>query len=137
MGMLEAQLQDAQATLLVAKEELAMLQVKSKKPLTLCRPRTWLLFPDFLAEDMEELAPLGVWLQSYGCCNGPNSVATEFNSLGFLFVRCGWNSFALAQGLRDGYVLHFKFYGASMLFVKAFRGASGPLDWCTKDSRSG
>ncbi|KAE8797111.1 hypothetical protein D1007_27797 [Hordeum vulgare] len=86
---------------------------------------------------MEDLTPLGMWLQQDGCCIGPSWVAMEFNSLGFLSLRRGWKSFALAQGLRDGYVLHFKFYGATTLFVKVFGRAYGCLDYCMEDNCGG
>ncbi|KAE8786496.1 hypothetical protein D1007_39646 [Hordeum vulgare] len=83
-------------------------------------PCSWLRLLDFFTEEMEDLMPLGMWLQLDGYCNGPRWVATEFNTLGFLFMRSGWKSFALTQGLRDGHVLHFEFDGAATLFVKVF-----------------
>ncbi|KAE8809215.1 hypothetical protein D1007_14260 [Hordeum vulgare] len=86
---------------------------------------------------MEELAPLGMWLQLDGCCNGPTWVATEFNSLGFLFLKREWKSFTLVQSLHDGHVLHFKFDESAMLFVKVFRSFSERLDCCMEDSSSG
>ncbi|KAE8802910.1 hypothetical protein D1007_21264 [Hordeum vulgare] len=60
----------------------------------------------------------------------------EFNSLGFLFLRCGWKSFALAQGLQDGHVLHFKFDKAATPFLKFYGSVGGRLDSCMKDSSS-
>ncbi|KAE8798245.1 hypothetical protein D1007_26540 [Hordeum vulgare] len=59
-------------------------------------PRTWLWLPDSFAEEMEEHAPVGLWLQPNGYWNRPTWVATEFNSLGFMFLRRGWKSFVLA-----------------------------------------
>ncbi|KAE8794235.1 heat shock cognate 70 kda protein 1 [Hordeum vulgare] len=85
---------------------------------------------------MEDLAPLGVWLQPDECCNGPSWVTTELNSLGFLFVRSGWKSLALARGLQDRHVIQFKFYGVATLFVKVFGSADERLDCCMED-RSG
>ncbi|KAE8775811.1 heat shock cognate 70 kda protein 1 [Hordeum vulgare] len=82
---------------------------------------------------MEDITPLGLWLQPDGCCNRPSWVEMEFNSLGFLFLGCGWKSFSLAQGLWDGHVLHFKFYGVVTLFMKVFRSAGGRLDCCMED----
>ncbi|KAE8817732.1 hypothetical protein D1007_04594 [Hordeum vulgare] len=60
-------------------------------------PRTWLRLPDYFMEDMEEHTPLALWLLPDSCCNGPSSVATEFNSLGFMSLGRWWKSFALVQ----------------------------------------
>ncbi|KAE8781215.1 hypothetical protein D1007_45572 [Hordeum vulgare] len=46
-----------------------------------------------------------------------------------MFQVHGWKSFALTQGLPDGHVLHLKFDGAAMLFVKAFESVGGRLDY--------
>ncbi|KAE8783757.1 hypothetical protein D1007_42736 [Hordeum vulgare] len=86
---------------------------------------------------MEEHAPVGLWQQPHDCCNGPTWVATEFNSLGFMFWRYGWKSFALAQGLQEGHILHFKFDEATTLFMKAFRSVGGRVDWCMQGDSSG
>ncbi|KAE8798583.1 hypothetical protein D1007_26064 [Hordeum vulgare] len=101
------------------------------------RPRTLLRLLDFLTEGVEDLAPLCTWLQPHGCCNGPTWVATEFNSLDFLFLERGWKYFALSQGLQDGHVLHFKFDGAAILFVKAFGSAGARLDFYMESNSSG
>ncbi|KAE8779812.1 hypothetical protein D1007_47128 [Hordeum vulgare] len=61
----------------------------------------------------------------------------EFNSSGFMFLGRGWKSFALAQGLQEGHVLHFKLYGAAMLFEDAFGRASCRLDCCMEGDNSG
>ncbi|KAE8787814.1 heat shock cognate 70 kda protein 1 [Hordeum vulgare] len=86
---------------------------------------------------MEDLAPLGLWLQPNGCCNGLSWVAMEFNSLGFMFLRRGWKMFTLAQCLWDGHVLHFKFDWSAMFFVKVFVSADGRLDCCMEDRSDG
>ncbi|KAE8785256.1 heat shock cognate 70 kda protein 1 [Hordeum vulgare] len=83
---------------------------------------------------MEDFAPLDLWLQIDGCCNGPSWVVTEFNFLGFLFLRHGWKSFALAQGMRDGHILHLKFDRATTLFVMVFESVGGRVGCCTEDS---
>ncbi|KAE8802960.1 hypothetical protein D1007_21155 [Hordeum vulgare] len=62
---------------------------------------------------------------------------TGFNSLVFMFLGRGWKSFALDQGLQDGHVLHFKFDGTVMLFVKVFSSANGRLDCCMEGGNSG
>ncbi|KAE8792627.1 hypothetical protein D1007_32807 [Hordeum vulgare] len=61
----------------------------------------------------------------------------EFNSLGFMLLKHGWKSFALADGLQEGYVHHFKFDGATMLFMKAFGNTDGCLDCCMEGDSSG
>ncbi|KAE8782761.1 hypothetical protein D1007_43811 [Hordeum vulgare] len=83
---------------------------------------------------MEDLTPLGLWVQLDGCCNRPSWVAMEFNSLRFLFRRRRCKSFTISQGLRDGHVLHLKFYRATMLFMKVFGGVGGCLGFCMEDS---
>ncbi|KAE8770088.1 hypothetical protein D1007_58202 [Hordeum vulgare] len=60
----------------------------------------------------------------------------ELNSLGFLFLRRGWKLCALAQGLQEVHVLHFKFDDAAMLFVKVFGSAGGHVDYCMEGGRS-
>ncbi|KAE8821660.1 hypothetical protein D1007_00447 [Hordeum vulgare] len=86
---------------------------------------------------MEEHAPLVLWLQPYGCCNGPTWVSKEFNSLGLMFSGHGWKSFALSQGLEERHVLRFKFDEASTLFMKAFGSASGRAGCCMEGYSSG
>ncbi|KAE8798959.1 hypothetical protein D1007_25678 [Hordeum vulgare] len=61
----------------------------------------------------------------------------EFNSLGFLFLGHGWTSFALAQGLQEGHVLHFKFDGTATLFVKVFGRIGGRLECYMEGGSSG
>ncbi|KAE8789725.1 l-ascorbate oxidase-like protein [Hordeum vulgare] len=101
------------------------------------QPLTLLRLPDLFAEDMEDLVPLGLRLQPDGRCNRPSLVATDFNSLSFLFLRRGWKSFTLDQGLWDGHVLHFKLDRATTLFVKVFRSAGGRMDCSMKDRGGG
>ncbi|KAE8815403.1 hypothetical protein D1007_07252 [Hordeum vulgare] len=100
-------------------------------------PHTWLRLPDFFVEEIEDLATVGLWIQPYRCDNGPSWVATEFNSLAFLFLRRGCKSFAFAQGLLNGHILHLKFDGAATLFVKVFGGARKCLGCCMEDSSGG
>ncbi|KAE8782368.1 hypothetical protein D1007_44260 [Hordeum vulgare] len=100
-------------------------------------PRTWLRLPDSFAGETEELAPVGLWLQPDDCCNGPTSVAVEFHSLGFMFLGHGCKSFALDQGLQEGNVIHFKFYGATTRFVRAFRSTGDCLDCCMEGDNGG
>ena len=81
-------------------------------------------------------APLGLWVQADGCCNGPSWVAVEFTPVGFMFLKQGWKSFALARGLKRGHVLQFKYDGAATLFVKIF-GISGSRLECCAESEDG
>ncbi|KAE8767029.1 hypothetical protein D1007_61659 [Hordeum vulgare] len=83
---------------------------------------------DSYTEEIEELAPEGMWLQPDDCCNGPTWVATEFNSLAFMFLGRGWKSSPLAQDLQEGHVLHSKFNGAATFSVKAFGNVGGRMD---------
>ena len=73
------------------------------------RPYTLLRLPVSFAEAMVDRAPLGLWVLADGCCNGPSWVATEFTPSGFMFLKLGWKSFALACGLKWGHILQFKY----------------------------
>ncbi|KAE8798055.1 hypothetical protein D1007_26666 [Hordeum vulgare] len=64
-------------------------------------PHSWLWLPDYFAEEMEEVATLGLWLQRDGCCYGPTWVAMEFNSLTFMFLGRGWKLFSLDRGPQE------------------------------------
>ncbi|KAE8777810.1 hypothetical protein D1007_49396 [Hordeum vulgare] len=99
-------------------------------------PCTWLRLPDSSVGEMEKLAHLGMWLQPDSCCNRPTCMAIEFNNLGFMSLGHGWKSFALSQGLQEGHVLHFKFFGASTLFVKTFGSVGGRLECCLEGDSS-
>jgi hypothetical protein len=85
---------------------------------------------------MEERAPLGLWLQVDGCCNGPSGVAAEFTPSGFMFLKQGWKSFALMCDLKQGHLLHFKYDGAATLFVKIFRVFGSRLECCAESEDS-
>ncbi|KAE8770196.1 l-ascorbate oxidase-like protein [Hordeum vulgare] len=107
------------------------------------RPHTWLRLPDSVEEEMEEHTPLDMRLQPDDCANGPTWVVMELNSLGFMFLRRGWKSFDLGQGLQEGHFIHFNFDGVAKLFMKAFRNAGGRLgccmegDSCVRNNSSG
>lgn len=101
-----------------------------------CDPCTWLRLPDAFAREMTERAPLGLWLQPDGCCNGPSWVLTEFTSSGFMFLKRGWKSFALPRGLKEGHTLHFKYDGGATLFMKIF-GVTGCHRDCCMESDNG
>jgi hypothetical protein len=81
---------------------------------------------------MADRVPLGLWVQADGYCNGPSWVATEFTPSGFMFLKRGWKSFALARGLKRGHVLQFKYDGAATLFVKIFGISDNRLECCTE-----
>ncbi|KAE8774855.1 heat shock cognate 70 kda protein 1 [Hordeum vulgare] len=100
------------------------------------RPHTWLRLPYSFMKEMEEHAPLFSWMQPDDYCSRPSWVVTEFNSINFMFLKHGWKSFALAQGLWEGYVLHFKFDGATTLFKKVFGIVGGHLDCCLESDSS-
>ena len=81
---------------------------------------------------MADHAPSGLWVQADGCCNGPSWVATELTASGFMFLRQGWKSFALARGLKQGHILQFKYDGAATLFVKIFVLSGSRLECCVE-----
>lgn len=81
---------------------------------------------------MEGKEPLGLWVQADGCCSGPSWVATEFTPAGFMFLKQGWKSFALARGLKRGHLLQFKYDGAATLFVKIFGACGARLGCCAE-----
>nr|XP_020174742.1 B3 domain-containing protein Os03g0212300-like [Aegilops tauschii subsp. strangulata] len=101
-------------------------------------PCTWLQLPYAFMREMAGREPLGLWLQPDGCCNGSSWVATEFTSSGFMFLKRGWKSFALAPGLKEGHIVHFKYDRAATLFMKIF-GVAGycHLDCCMESDNSG
>jgi hypothetical protein len=59
-------------------------------------------------------------------------VAAEFTPSGFMFLKQGWKSFALARGLKRGHLLHFKYDGAATLFVKIFGVFGSRLEYCAE-----
>ena len=64
----------------------------------------------------------------------------EFAPSGFMFLKQGWKSFALARGLKRGHVLQFKYDRAATLFVKIFGLSCSRLECCAEsedDSYSG
>ncbi|KAE8792912.1 hypothetical protein D1007_32414 [Hordeum vulgare] len=54
-----------------------------------------------------------------------------------MLLKRGWKSFALTLVLKEGHVLHFKFDGVAMLFMKIFGEAGNRLGCCMDSDRSG
>ena len=68
-----------------------------------------------------------------GCCYGSMRADMEFPGPHVMFLRRGWNTFARAQSLEAGHVLHFKLMDAALLSVKDFR-CSGAYLGCYAES---
>ena len=97
------------------------------------RPCAWLRLPDSFAMEMADRVLLGLWVRADDCYNSPTWVATEFTPTGFMFLKHGWKSFALACCLKKGQVLLFEYDGAAMLFMKIF-GITGCRLKCCMES---
>ncbi|XP_020172571.1 B3 domain-containing protein Os03g0212300-like [Aegilops tauschii subsp. strangulata] len=99
-------------------------------------PCTWLRLPESFTKELAERVPMGLWLQPDGCCNGPSWVVTAFTPSGFILLMRGWKSFAVARGLKEGHILHFKYDGAATLFMKIFGVIGYRLKCCTESDDS-
>jgi hypothetical protein len=100
-------------------------------------PCTWIRLPRSFAEELPAGGPVGLWLQPDGCCNWSSWTEVEVTPSGYVYLTRGWQSFFHARGLKGRHTLHFKYDGATTLFVKIFGKDGGRLGCCPESDSSG
>ncbi|KAE8811134.1 hypothetical protein D1007_12041 [Hordeum vulgare] len=97
-------------------------------------PHSWLRPPDPFPRSMEGSRPAGLWVRADGCRNRPIWVMVDFSPGGAIFLTRGCESFAHSHDLGSDHLLHFRFDGETMLWVRFFGSSGNRLDCCAESS---